>query len=127
MTGWFWFDLLLLVLSTLRLSRLVTSDQIGEWFIQEPAKRWATMADVTTDYEPYMGEVLRQTDNPDGWRHRLVDGLICGFCEGYWIGVVTIVVLAMLGGPGDAPDWWRVLSGTFALSYVIGHVSARLD
>lgn len=104
-------DLSLLVLATLRVSRLVTTDNIpGQWWILgplmkrayghgQPAPRWA----------------------------RYLDGLECPFCVGLWICLAAVLSLLLVGGPGDAADWWRWLAAPFALNYVTGHVAKRLD
>jgi hypothetical protein len=46
---------------------------------------------------------------------------------GFWIGLAVLLSLLLVGGPGDADVWWRYATGAFALNYVVGHVSGRLD
>lgn len=102
---WTVFDLVLLVLATLRVTRLVTTDSVGQWWLVIPVSRRA---------------------NQTKWA-RYAEGLTCPFCVGFWIGVVAVSLVWLLGGLGDMPVWWRYLAGAFALNYVVGHVSGRLD
>jgi len=105
-------DLILLVLASLRLTRLVTTDSIpGQWWIYGPA------------YKAAFGNPRRR--NP--WWARYIEGLICPYCVGFWIGLVVLLSLLLVGGPGHAAEWWRWTAGAFALNYVVGHVSSRLD
>lgn len=94
----------LLVLSTLRLSRLVTGDSLSRWLIHVPVRRWATTAR----------------------RAKLASGLACSFCVGYWAGLAGIVVSYVAGPLGFEPVWWRILFGSLALNYVVGHVASRM-
>lgn len=118
---WIAVDLVLLTLAVLRVTRLVTTDDVGKWWLRDPAEDWAVSN----------GKVIAFDRSDDivhtGWRGKLVSGLECPFCVGFWIGLVGIVFLEMVGGPGNSPEWWRLLAGVFALNYVVGHVSGRLD
>jgi hypothetical protein len=115
-------DLLLLVLATLRLTRLVTTDDLGEWLIVGPAYRWARIYDRDG-----------VSAAPETWRQRLVSGLTCPHCVGFWIGSSLLLILTLTGGPGHdqgastAHTLWEFVTGAFALSYLVGHISARLD
>ena len=102
-------DLVLVTLATLRVTRLVTTDSIGQWWLYAPLYRRATSTQPTPKWAKY------------------VEGLTCPFCVGFWIGLVMVLVLWLVGGPGDAAVWWRYLVGAFALNYVVGHVAKRLD
>jgi hypothetical protein len=112
---WLIFDLLLLVGMTARLSRLVTTDYLGEWFIQDPADRWSD-------------NKYRDEDRLN-WKQKLRVGLDCPWCIGYWIGVATVLIFARVHGywPDNPLEWWRVIAGSLTLNYVVAHMSARLD
>jgi hypothetical protein len=113
------FDLVLALLGTLRLTRLITTDDIGWWTVREPAYRWAR-------YDPDEGVV-------DTTARKLVSGLECPHCVGFWVGCSLLLTLALTGGPGHdqgasaAHTLWEYVTGVFALSYLVGHISARLD
>ena len=102
-------DIALLVLASLRITRLVTTDSIGQWWL----------------YAPLLKKAYSQTPPPK-WS-KYVEGLVCPFCVGFWVGLIGLALLTIAGGPGDAAVWWRWLAGAFALNYVVGHVSGRLD
>lgn len=108
-----WFvvlDLALLLLVTLRLTRLVTTDSLGQWWL----------------YAPIYKRVVATPGAPSHWA-KYVDGLVCPFCVGFWIGIAASISLILVGGPGDAADWWRWTAGVFALNYIVGHISSWLD
>lgn len=107
-------DLTILVLASLRFTRLFTTDSIpGNWWIYGPLYKRAVLA------EKRKGGRL--------WWSKYLEGLTCPFCIGFWMCVVVLASLMLVGGPGDAPVWWQVFFGVFALNYVTGHVSSRLD
>jgi hypothetical protein len=97
---------IILLLATLRVTRFFTADTLGQWLVVDPAQAWA-------------GE--------NAWRKKLVSGLSCPFCVGFWISVGAIGVLCLAGGPADPADWWWFGASAFALSYLVGHISSRLD
>lgn len=112
MTAYWFLDVLLLVLATLRVSRLVTTDSIpGRWWIYAPLNRKA---------------YRRGPQHLPRWAQYL-DGLDCPFCVGFWIGLVGLATLILAGGPGHADDWWRFLAAAFGMNYVVGHVAKALD
>lgn len=86
-----------------RLTRFVTTDDLGEWWIKEPLRSKAAKLDPRWD--------------------KYVEGLDCSFCVGFW---ATAAVM----GSGAALRWnrvWQFGAGVWAASYVVGHVSSRLD
>jgi hypothetical protein len=107
-----WFvvlDLSLLILTTLRLTRLVTTDSLGQWWLYAPVYKRVVANGKSNKWQKY------------------VDGLTCPFCIGFWIGGALVLSLWMVGGVGDAAEWWRWTTGIFALNYVTGHVASWLD
>jgi hypothetical protein len=108
-------DLLLLLGATLRTVRLVVADDFpGAWLIRQPATLWVMKR------EKYLSD-----DWMPGWRSKLVQGLSCPFCIGLWIAAAMVLTLALLGGPGHAPDWWRVGAGILTLNWVAAHLGVR--
>lgn len=105
-------DLTLLLLATCRVTRLVTTDNVpGQWWLYSPL------------YKKAYGQRDRMTPK---WA-KYIEGLTCPFCVGFWIGLVALLLVALLGGPGDLPVWFRYLMGAFALNYLVGHISGRMD
>jgi hypothetical protein len=106
-------DIVLLVLATARITRLITTDNIpGNWWIYGPLYKKAAMAQAHGRTPPWS---------------KYLEGLTCPFCVGFWIGLVGVLSLWLVGGPGDAAEWWRWLAAPFALNYVVGHVARLLD
>jgi hypothetical protein len=96
------FDLILLVGLALRLTHLVTTDDISERYLRQPL----------------MNRVKSQRQ--EFW----VEGLYCPWCIGFWISGLCLLSLWLAGGPGDAALWWRLAAGWFTLSYVVARVEA---
>lgn len=120
---------LVLVLITARLSRFVTSDTLGEWLIVSPANEWAA------NHEGQRRSRLQYDDGSDagpdidprdGWRSKLVSGLGCPHCVGFWLGLVVLAVSKLTRVP-VLGKLIRFAGLGLALNYVVGHVSSRLD
>jgi hypothetical protein len=94
-------------LATMRLTRAVTTDEIGEKYVVAPARKWA---------------------NGDPKRTFWTDALECPYCVGTWIGygVLASGLIARQTGPRTHKAWRFVAAG-LALNYIVGHVSSRLD
>lgn len=93
----------LAVTAAARVTRFVVVDDLGQWWIKEPAKEYAARFDPRWD--------------------KYVDGLDCPYCVGFW---ATAAVM----GSGAALRWnrvWQFGAGVWAASYVVGHVVSRLD
>lgn len=129
--------LALVALAALRATRFITSDKLGEWWLVGPAKRWAARRevpdDVRADLEKRFSHEIRDNApvaNPParwGWRSKLVSGLDCPFCVGFW--VVAAALLAEVATRRVRPlrALWTFVAGVAAMNYVTGHVSSRLD
>ncbi len=152
-------NLLIAILATLRLTRFVTTDTLGEWLFVGKAKAWAgryeqleilqriTAEEYRRDNDPkvkpenhrYMthdgreitaAEFVTQDYDPHDpwtWQAKLVKGLDCPFCVGFWIGAGVLLSLAIARAVPPLLPLWRLALGAFALNYVTGHVSARID
>ncbi len=132
---------LLLTLAVLRATRFVTTDWLGEWWLVGPAKKWAVKHDelAMLDTLDEGGKAL-WTTLPDSekikWlaeqgtipssRSKLVKGLDCPFCVGFWIGLMALVV-SWMPLPGWLAGVRNLAISAFALNYVVGHVSSRID
>lgn len=102
-------DLLLLLGATLRAVRLIVADDIpGNWWIKPAA--WKLMGKLP----------MRETTRANYW-----GGLSCPFCIGLWIAAAMVLILAAVGGPGHAPDWWRIIAGILTLNWVAAHLGVR--
>ena len=103
---------LVTALAAARLSRFVTSDKLGDWLIVQPAQEWAEV----TDPEAY----------PENWKQKLVSGLECPFCVGFWIGAGVLAAESLTKNTAlEQP--YKFITNALALNYVVGHISSRLD
>jgi len=136
--------LLLVVLATLRATRFVTSDHLGEWWLVGPAKNWAyqrearaheidgcerTAAEVAQFAASALGrgEALPSPPPSWGWRSKLVKGLDCPFCVGFWIAALALLAEVATRRVPVLRGLWSFVAGVGAINYVTGHVSSRID
>lgn len=133
----------LMPLAAMRLSRFITSDKLGDWLIVRPAQEWAirheggeidpdlavlVQHEGETDYE--FEERLRGhlvPDEENGWRSKLVSGLECPFCAGFWAGAALLAADMALPREGVARTAFTWGTRALAMNYVAGHISSRLD
>lgn len=90
-----------------RLSRLVITDDIGQWWVKDPIDRAMDAYAEHAEHEPWW------------WKYR--SGLECPFCVGFWLGAGVLVSRAVLPKP-----LWRLGAGALALNYVASHLGSRL-
>lgn len=145
------FTIILVLGGTLRLTRFITSDTLGGWLIRDRALLWGKQRE--TSYRTAVLQVLERLyserdsltpaaarmlnklegqlgeDEPMSPAMRLVSGLYCPFCVGFWVGFAMI--LLTLGVIVLSVTWlsiaWYVALGALTLNYIAGHISARLD
>lgn len=134
---------------TLRLTRLIVVDSIGGWFVRDVAQRWAdrkekarrtaiiTVAqnveasgdEPTPGAQLWLNEQLRKldSDDPISWQARLVSGLYCPFCIGFWLGAIVLVLTVILVPLAHVGIVWVAFLALLTLNYIVGHISSRLD
>lgn len=103
-------DALLAVGAATRLTRFIVTEDLGGWWVREPARRWA-------DGSPWPAPT---------WRHKAVSGLECPFCVGTWLHIGGQAVNLLLPGRGPWRTGYRVLAGGLTASWLMGHVGSRL-
>lgn len=104
-------DLLLVAGATARLIRLFMVDDLG----------------VETFTDPLHARLASRLSPARRW---IADGLWCPYCLGFWLGVLVLGSLALVGGPGaqgGATVPWRYVAGALALNWLVGAVVARVD
>lgn len=102
-------DVALTIGATARLTKLVTSDYIGVWWLQDPAHAAAQRHTDLTGRPP--------------WWDRYRDGLTCPWCVSFHAAYIVLASHAMFG----RTRLWRFGAAALTLSYVVGHVNARLE
>lgn len=107
-------DAALVLGATMRLSRLVVSDDLGQWWIKDPLdKQFHPRPD---------GQPQRFHDR---W-HKYQSGLICPFCVGFWAGVGVLGTYALASKNRRTHRAWRFVAATLALNEVAAHLAIRL-
>ena len=122
--------LALVAIATARLTRFVTSDWLGEWTLVRPLKRWAVRAEspMHSGPRPAGWDPDDREPNPDnGWRSKLVKGLDCPFCVGFWIGALVLLGEVVTRRWRPLRAVWTFALGALGLNYAVGHVSSRID
>lgn len=110
-------DLLLVAGATLRLTRLVLTDDLGKWLLRDPADRWAAR----------WARVIHPGGSSDNWRTRLVSGLDCPFCVSFHVAWILIALTAGFRWIGDPwLDGWRGLLFALTVSWLTAHVGVRM-
>lgn len=110
-------DGVLITGTTARLTRLVVSDSLGEWWIHDPIDK------AMDRYE------AAHPDSATPWWWEYPKTLVsCPHCMSFHAAWVTLGTywLARLLGP-RALAVWRFGAGVMTLSSVVGHVNARID
>jgi hypothetical protein len=103
-------DVVLVVGSTMRLTRLIVADDLGGWIVKYPAYRWANARDPRAET----------------WRAKLVTGLDCPFCVGTWIGFAVLGLTGAANPSGRVGRAWRFVMAGLTLNEVTAHLGARL-
>lgn len=138
----------LVLLTTARITRFFTSDTLGEWLLA-PLKRWARSHELAEreanrqmiqearrlKVEMILSRMVYVTDlekalndpEPISKQARLVSGLDCPFCIGFWVGAFVLVITVATFGHFTAFNFWLVIMAIFSINYIVGHISARLD
>lgn len=145
----------LVTLATLRVTRVITTDWIGAWTLRWPAEKWADTAERRAHFEEWKRmpaprppfEHWTPADiGPRTWQGKLVKGLSCPFCVGFWIGGAVLLFDRIFQGPwAMAPGkgviagnslsrqipvlgpLWLFAMAALALNYITGHIGARVD
>lgn len=114
LVGW-----LLVLLTTMRLARLVIVDSLGKWWVQDPVDR--AMARYERREVTAAREAGRPPRTPWWWKYR--SGLWCPWCIGFWIAVAVLGSYLWVG-----QTWpWRFVAGALSLNYVAAQIGSRWD
>ena len=123
--------------AALRITRFATTDTLGGWVLADPLKRWAERRDPRPAHDSPTSPASHPfgyAAPPEAWRHRLVSALDCPYCVGTQATLAVAAVLAALPAPTShrpavrtAGRLARISCAALAASYLVGHVSYRLD
>lgn len=126
--------------AALRVTRFATTDVLGGWVLADPVKRWASRKDPRPPHQPdgapalseHLSEHLSEypfgyAAPPQAWRHRLASALDCPYCVGTQATLLVSAALASLPPSTRPGRLLRTACAALAASYLVGHVSYRLD
>ena len=118
--------------AALRITRFATTDTLGGWVLADPLKRWAERRDPRpAHHDPDAGthasHPFGYAAPPEAWRHRLVSALDCPYCVGTQATLATAAALTLLPPHRPAGRLARTVCAALAASYLVGHISYRLD
>jgi len=104
-------DVALVTGLTMRLTRLVVSDDLGQLWLKDPVDRWLSAQETSGRAHP-----LR----------RYSEGFDCPHCVSFHAAYLSLGSYLLARRLHLLPVW-RFAAGTMSLSAVVGHVSARID
>jgi hypothetical protein len=128
----------------MRLTRLVVTDDLGQWWVKDPLDQWMhqhpKLSDVTDhDHElrefrsfanlPYKkcticGE-LDGTTYPRVRFHRYLGGLECPYCVGFWIGAGVLASHSIAKRTGMI-GLWRFAARALTLNEAAAHLGIKI-
>jgi len=120
-------DVILVIGSTMRLTRLVVTDDIGAWWVKWPAYGWAKNHHPLPPPRTNSFGMAVEEEFVPTWRDKLVLGLDCPFCVGTWIGFAVLAITALTPPNSAVGRLWRFVMAGLGLNYVTAHISSRLD
>ena len=119
-------DMALVLGATMRLTRLVVKDDLGFWLLRRPVYRWAAQHETQVvpplERDPWTDGV----EDPLGWQQKLVSGLDCPFCVGFWVGTATLASYAVARQHPVSRWAWRFVAGALTLNEIAAHAGVRL-
>lgn len=107
-------------LTSARLTRLVTTDKLGQWLIQEPVD--ALLSYYYAKAEREAVAVGKSPVEPWWWRYRA--GLYCQWCVGFWLTLGTVTLERVTR---NSPATLRVPLEVFGTALAINYVSATIE
>lgn len=109
--------------ATARLTRLVITDDLGLWLIKKPVVEWASRRHPLPVIREGVTELRGWEPN---WRDKLVSGIDCPFCVGFWIGAGVLGGTMVTRPATRLGRVWRFVLAALSLNYVAAHTGARL-
>lgn len=116
-------DTALIVGATMRLTRLVVTDDLGQWWIKDPLDRLAHGHTDVTTRESTTGESSYEVHTVPKW-HKYLGGLECPYCVGFWVGAGVLASHAIAKRTGLLGAW-RFAAGAFTLNEVAAHAGIK--
>lgn len=134
-------DHALVVGATLRLTRLITNDSLGQWWVKGPLDVWMHADPAKERHERALvehDEMVRHhgielpapAAPPPARRlryHQYLAGLECPHCVGYWIGVAVTGSYLAARRNRRALSIWRTVAATLSLNTAVVAAGDAID
>jgi hypothetical protein len=128
-------DQLLILGATMRLTRLFTSDDLGEWWLKAPLAAWVDATPSPDRFAPLGGpEHVARAEAASQERFarkqrakRYLDGLDCPHCVGYWVGIAVLTSYLVARRSRTALALWRYAAAGLGLNTVSVLLGKQLD
>lgn len=101
-------------------------EEIARLIAELDPSTWETVSHVT--HKDLWADLTYEPPILVNWRAKLVNGLSCPYCIGFWLGAGVIVSheLAHSRG-GSIYKAWKLVAGALTMNYVAGHIMEVLD
>lgn len=115
---------ILIIGTTVRITRLVTRDELGRRLLLDPVEKWATGHEGSgLEYEDGRDAL----DSKAGWRSFLASGLECSYCVGFWIGAGVLASQRVAARSRVGERIWNATAAALTLNAVVGPLVNRMD
>lgn len=110
-------DTLLILGATMRLTHLITNDDLGQWWVKDPLDAWVHGHPQLTPREDPQAVPVLPAPMPRRLRyHRYLAGLSCPHCVGTWIGAGVLASYALASRRPAALRAWRAVAASLSLN-----------
>lgn len=121
-------DTLLVIGTTMRLTRLVVTDDLGQWWVKDPLDAWMHQHPPSSPWEDTKRsnpmEDMRQVAGGESKRmrwHQYLGGLECPFCVGFWVGAAVLASYHIL-----PRGLWRFAARALTLNEAAAHLGIKI-
>jgi hypothetical protein len=110
----------------MRLTRLVVTDDLGQWWIKDPLDAYWHPKFVRQDKNPdaeygYDPAVFHQPWLARHVDHKYLGGLECPYCVGFWIGAAVLASYHIL-----PRGLWRFAARALTLNEAAAHLGIKI-
>lgn len=136
-----WADAALVLGATMRVTRLITNDTLGQWWVKDPIDAWFHADPAKERHEQdvidhedavrHHGIRLPSPVPPGPPRrqsyHRYLAALECPHCVGYWVGVAATASYLVARKNRRSLAVWRTVAATLSLNTVAVAAGDAID
>lgn len=101
-------------------------EEIARLIAELDPSTWETVSHVT--HKDLWADLTYEPPILVNWRAKLVNGLTCPYCVGFWIGAGVIISHELAHSrDGSIYKSWKLVAGALTMNYVVGHIMEVLD